>query len=172
MGVVFGIILERAVPEAIDLEALREAAIDRCGEAAESRNIYYSDCLRNLSLYEAHEPDPTEVACHLGEDKAGDWRAAMQVAATLAMRGHLEAEVEADVSRLQGAIAEASRLGFEAKDVHPTCVHGWVAHDRETDWEHGTLYEWTSRGGAWDAAMLRVGLSGGTWVWIDLAWAG
>ena len=152
----------------LDLEELREACLERCAHAAESRNLYLSHAMENLRLYEAFEPAPEEIAGELGVEQMGDWRAIAQLAAFHATRGHLEAQVHADSDKLRGAFAEAANHGFEVRGVHPSCVHGWAPHAREADWETGTLFEWPRLEGGDDAFLLRVGLSDRDAVWADL----
>lgn len=166
MSIITNILAEGPLP--VDLGALRDRAYDRCNEDAESLNIYYSVSLQNLSDYTSYEPDPLEVAELLGKDQQGDWRAVMQMAAFLATRAYLEAEVEADLAEIEAAVQEATLTGYEAKRLYGTCAHGWAPHASETDWEHGTLYEWKHLDGGLDAAMVRVGISGESEVWLDL----
>lgn len=152
------------------LDELRDRAFAESHEEAHRRTLCFADALDCLSLHSDHAPEPREVADLLSKDRLGDYEAVTTLSAMMTVRAFLDAEVEADLSAIARAIHQGSILGFEAKRLYGTCAHGDLPHDREIDLQTGTLFEWTARGGAWDNAMLRVSLSGGTEVWVDLAW--
>lgn len=152
------------------LDEMRDRAFSETHEEAHRRTLCFADAVECLSLYSDHAPEPSEVAELLSKDQLGRYEAVTTLSAMMAVRSFLDAEVEADLSAIVRAIHLCSLLGFEAKRLYGTCVRGEMPHDRESDLEVGTLFEWTVQGGTWDAAMLRVSLSGGTEAWIDLAW--
>lgn len=166
MNIFHNFILEASYDLSQGLESLWEKAFDRCCKEAEGMNLYPADALENLSRYAEHEAKATEIASCLSKEQLGDWQAVVTMAAVRATRQHLEAQVEADIATLDRAIHEASIGGYEAKRLYSSCACGWVIHTSETDLANGTLLEWKKL----DAAMLRVPLSEGAEVWIDLAW--
>lgn len=166
MNIVYNLILEAPYELSRGLEPLWEKAYDRCRKEAEGMNLYPADALENLSRYAELEAEPAEVANCLSKEQQADWRAVVIMAAVLATGQHLEAQVEADIAKLEGAIHEATLAGYEAKKLYASCACGWVIHTAETDLANGTLFEWKKL----DAAMLRVSLSEDAEAWIDLAW--
>lgn len=168
MGLVSIVILEGLVEDTTDLEAIREAALDRCHESAENRNIYDRDVLENLFLYRQHEPEPEEVSGYLIAGEIGNWRAVAKMAALLATHAHLAEEIDEDLSVLERAIQECRRKGYDMTAILYFCPNGWTAHEREESWETGALHEWPSLNGGERVTSLRVPLSSTSEVWLDL----
>lgn len=168
MSIINNLLVEGFVADVTDLEALREAAIERCHELADSMNTYYSHALDNLSIHREHEPEPSEVAELLGPDDLGDWRKAMTVAAFIATREFLGSQVNEDVDSLEVAVQEAEERGYHVVGIHASCIHGWAAHASESDWDTGVLHHWKALEGEFDADLLRVDVSEGQALWLDL----
>lgn len=166
MNIIRNLILEAPHDLSRGLDPLWEKAYDRSRKEAGGMNIYPADALENLARYAEHEAEPAEVADCLSKDRHGDWQAVITMAALLATKQHLEAQVEADIAKLERAIHEVSLTGYEARRLYSTCTYGWRPHSSETELASGTLFEWKNL----DAAMLRVPLSEDAEVWIDLAW--
>ncbi|MNR82479.1 hypothetical protein D3C72_132380 [compost metagenome] len=162
MNIIRNLIIEAPHDLSRDLAPLWERAYERCRRDAEGMNLYPADAFENLSRYAEHEAEPAEIASCLCKEQQGDWRAVV----IMATKQHLEAEVEADIAKLERAIHEASLTGYEARRLYSTCACGWTPHSSETELTSGILFEWKNL----DAAMIRVSLSAGAEVWIDLAW--
>lgn len=151
-----------------NLDELYYQARLRTWEEAERECIYLHRCLDHLSYFSEYEPDPEELAEHLSPDDLGNWRRVVTVAATMAVERALSVRVEADIAKLDAAIAEAQGEGFEVGTIYTTCVHGAIPHEDETEWGSGILHHWKGLAGGREANLLRVALAGNRELWLDL----
>ena len=151
------------------LDDLEDRALRACQAEAEAMNLDATAAIYNLDEYDAHVPEPAEVAQGLSKAQQGDWQAVLRLTATMATCSALEAEVDANLSKIRAALHEAEMAGFQATKLYASNAYAWASHYSEHEWFNGTLLEWRFRDGTFDAALLEVNLSGFVDVWIDLA---
>ena len=171
MGILHDVINEGGVTFSgkigeVEIEALFEAASERCLTEAADRNVYLSDALSNLDRY--REPDPAEVREYLTGEDLGNWRKVVTATAYVAVREYLGHQVEKDIDALRTALDEATGRSYVAVAVHSDCPFGWAPHECESGWKTGTFFEWRRLAGNVRVAALSVPVSGGDSLWLQL----
>ena len=169
MSIIKNLIVGNPYNLAHGLDALEERALDACQTEAEAMNLDATAAIYNLDEYDAHVPEPAEVAQRLSKAQQGDWQAVLRLTATMATCSALEGEVDADFSKIRAAVHEAEVAGFQATRLYASNAYAWASHYSEHEWLNGTLLEWRFRDGTFDVALLEVNLSGFADIWIDLA---
>jgi hypothetical protein len=162
-----GIVFTGSIGET-EIEALFEAASERCLTEADQRNTYLTDALDNLDRHRDFEPEPEEVREHLRGDDLGDWRKVVTVTAFISTREYLGEQATKDIDAIKAALDEASGRGYCAVEVHADCPWGWAPHERETDWTSGVFFEWARLDGDVNVTALCVRVSGGDVIWMQL----
>jgi len=161
--------------DAIDIDAIRDAIADQSFEAAENACIYYSACEEIISRYETDKRADTDSADDMGAVyKPSEYLTAMRDYAFGIARSIIQAEALELADELETALDELCSAVFNDTNIRhirvnsdvrlsADCVHGWAAHDYETD---SGVCHWVSRqlDGCSAIAMPAAG------VWLSYTW--
>jgi len=160
--------------DSIDIDAIRDAISEQSFETAENVCIYFSACSEIIDRYENDSRADIESADELGAVyKPSEYLNAMRDFALGIARSIIAAEAYELADELETAIDKLCSAVFSKADVghinvrdirlSADCVHGWSAHDYETD--NGACF-WISRqlDGCNAVAMPSAG------IWLSYTW--
>ena len=126
------------VPE-FDQQDTRDLCYGEAQHLAANVKVYTSQSLDFMSRFTLRKLDTKSVREYLDSTNYRAPPALVTQAAMLAMLAALEHLVEADLSKFEIAIRDATLAGLGSRKVYATCPNGLAAHVREDEWIHETF---------------------------------
>jgi len=158
----------------LDLDALRDDALETVHDYADNAVTYYHHAQTIIDDYERETGEPED----LGQTfTASEWQEAMTAYAYGVASAYLSGKVEEAVTQVEEAasalidhLASRHDESFDADHLRVSreCPHGWASHDYEADAADSSIMVWKS--GQLDGGNGAAIQAGG--IWLSVTWGG